>query len=298
MNESMCRVQRGSFVYYTCRRIPVRHAFTTKFGGVSTGACESLNLGFNRGDELENVRENYRLLGEALGVDETRMTLTKQIHDTQVSVVTEDKVGMGLHRSMEWQSDAIVTALADTPIIGFYADCVVTLLYDPATHTAGVCHSGWRGMAAGILPKTVDVMAEQLGTKRESLIVVLGPSIRQECFETDADVPEAMEELLGAQVHPFIMENEKWFVIGFIAVSTVIMTLLGQPATLLVLAGSVNGLILPITLLVILLASRRKDIVGEDYKHPTVLIVLGVCVVLLTGYSGIKALPKILTIFG
>ena len=173
MNESMCRVQRGSFVYYTCRRIPVRHAFTTKFGGVSTGACESLNLGFNRGDELENVRENYRLLGEALGVDETRMTLTKQIHDTQVSVVTEDKVGMGLHRPMEWQSDAIVTALADTPIIGFYADCVVTLLYDPATHTAGVCHSGWRGMAAGILPKTVDVM----------------------------------EELLGAQVHPFIMEK-------------------------------------------------------------------------------------------
>ena len=83
MNESMCRVQRGSFVYYTCRRIPVRHAFTTKFGGVSTGACESLNLGFNRGDELENVRENYRLLGEALGVDETRMTLTKQIHDTR-----------------------------------------------------------------------------------------------------------------------------------------------------------------------------------------------------------------------
>ena len=179
MNESMCRVQRGSFVYYTYRRIPVRHAFTTKFGGVSTGACESLNLGFNRGDELENVRENYRLLGEALGVDETRMTLTKQIHDTQVSVVTEDKVGMGLHRPMEWQSDAIVTALADTPIIGFYADCVVTLLYDPATHTAGVCHSGWRGMAAGILPKTVDVMAEQLGTKRESLIAVLGPSIRQ-----------------------------------------------------------------------------------------------------------------------
>ena len=48
-------------------------------------------------------------------------------------------------------------------------------------------------MAAGNLPKSVDVMAEQLGTKRESLIAVLGPSIRQECFETDADVPEAME---------------------------------------------------------------------------------------------------------
>lgn len=99
-------------------------------------------------------------------------------------------------------------------------------------------------------------------------------------------------------LHPFIMKNEKWFVIGFIAVSTVIMTFLGQPATLLVLAGSVNGLILPLTLLIILLASRRKDIVGESYKHPIVLIVLGFGVVLLTGYSGIMALPRILTIFG
>lgn len=99
-------------------------------------------------------------------------------------------------------------------------------------------------------------------------------------------------------LHPYIMKNEKWFVIGFIAVSTVIMTLLGQPATLLVLAGSVNGLILPITLLTILMASRNKKIVGEDYKHPTILIVLGVAVVILTGYAGITALPKILTIFG
>ena len=196
MNESMCRVQRGSFVYYTCRRIPVRHAFTTKFGGVSTGACESLNLGFNRGDELENVRENYRLLGEALGVDETRMTLTKQIHDTQISVVTEGEVGMGLH-----QPDGVgVGRDRDRPartrrivrlLRGLRGDAV---LRSGDRRPQACAHSGWRGMAAGILPKTVEVMAEQLGTKRESLIAVLGPSIRQECFETDADVPEAMEE--------------------------------------------------------------------------------------------------------
>ena len=119
----------------------------------------------------------------------------------------EGKVGMGLHRPMAWQSDAIVTALPDTPLIGFYADCVVTLLYDPATRTAGVCHSGWRGMAAGILPKAVGVMEAQLGARRDSLIAVLGPSIRQECFETDADVPTAMEQQLGALVRPYIAEK-------------------------------------------------------------------------------------------
>lgn len=207
MHPSMHRNERGSFVYYTCDRLPVRHAFTTKFGGVSRGDCESLNLGFNRGDERENVLENYRILAEQLGMDEGRITMTKQIHDTQISVVTEDEAGMGLHQPMAWESDAIVTALPETPLCGFYADCVVTLFYDLATRTAGVAHAGWRGMAAGILPKTVEVMAEKLGTKRESLIAVLGPSIRQECFETDADVPEAMERLMGERLHPFIAEK-------------------------------------------------------------------------------------------
>jgi Mn2+/Fe2+ NRAMP family transporter len=94
------------------------------------------------------------------------------------------------------------------------------------------------------------------------------------------------------------MENEKWFVIGFIAVSTVVMTLLGQPATLLVLAGAVNGLILPLTLLTVLAASRNKKIVGENYKHPTILLVLGIVAVVLTGIGAVRSLPNILTIFG
>ena len=99
MHPSMHRNERGSFVYYTCDRLPVRHAFTTKFGGVSRGDCESLNLGFNRGDERENVLENYRILAEQLGMDEGRITMTKQIHDTQISVVTEGEAGMAV-RSM------------------------------------------------------------------------------------------------------------------------------------------------------------------------------------------------------
>ena len=99
-------------------------------------------------------------------------------------------------------------------------------------------------------------------------------------------------------LHPFIMENEKWFVIGFIAVSTIVMTLLGQPATLLVLAGAVNGLILPLTLITILAASRNKKIVGETYKHPAILLILGICAVILTGIGAVRSLPSILTIFG
>ena len=87
--------------------------------------------------------------------------------------------------------------------------------------------------------------------------------------------------------HPAIEKNENWVIIAFIAVSTVIMLLLGQPATLLVLAGALNGLILPITLGICLIAAKKKSIMGENYKHPMWLWILGIVVVIISAYLGI-----------
>lgn len=87
--------------------------------------------------------------------------------------------------------------------------------------------------------------------------------------------------------HPAIAKNENRIIIGFIVVSTLIMLFLGNPATLLVLAGAVNGLILPITLGICLIASKKKSIMGEKYHHPTWLLVLGIIVVILSAYLGI-----------
>lgn len=80
----------------------------------------------------------------------------------------------------------------------------------------------------------------------------------------------------------------KW-IIGFIAVSTIIFITIGQPTKLLVIAGSLNGLILPVTLGVILVASNKKDIVGE-YKHPKWLLITGIIVVLVTAFLGIRSM--------
>ena len=95
-----------------------------------------------------------------------------------------------------------------------------------------------------------------------------------------------------------IANNEKWFIVGFIALSTVVMALIGQPATLLVLAGALNGLILPITWGVCLIASQKKSIMGENYKHPIVLLILGIIVVVISAYLGITSLGKLSTLFG
>lgn len=87
--------------------------------------------------------------------------------------------------------------------------------------------------------------------------------------------------------HKSIADHENQVIIGFIAVSTLIMLVLGNPALLLVLAGAFNGLILPITLGICLIASQNKKIMGKDYKHPMVLLILGAVVVVLSAYLGV-----------
>ena len=94
-----------------------------------------------------------------------------------------------------------------------------------------------------------------------------------------------------------IEKHEKWVIIGFIVVSTIIMAIAGNPATLLILAGSLNGLILPVTLGICLVASQSKSIMGENYRHPKVLLILGIIVVLITAYLGVVSLGSLTKLF-
>ena len=92
---------------------------------------------------------------------------------------------------------------------------------------------------------------------------------------------------------PKIAEKENLWTIVFIVISTLVMAFLGKPATLLVLAGALNGLILPVTLGVCLVASQNKKIVGENYKHPKLLLILGIVVVVLAAYVGVRSLSAL-----
>ena len=93
-----------------------------------------------------------------------------------------------------------------------------------------------------------------------------------------------------------VKNYENLFIIGFIVVSTLILIFLGKPVKLLVLAGSLNGLILPITLAITLIASKKTEIVGK-YKHSNILFLLGWVVVLVTAYIGVQSLSKLAELF-
>jgi Mn2+/Fe2+ NRAMP family transporter len=95
--------------------------------------------------------------------------------------------------------------------------------------------------------------------------------------------------------HPFISKYNNVMIIAFIVFSTLVFALVGKPVKVLILVGSLNGLILPLTLGSVLVASRMKKVVG-DYRHPTWMIVFGVIAVILTviaGYFSLQGLSDV-----
>ena len=87
-------------------------------------------------------------------------------------------------------------------------------------------------------------------------------------------------------------KNNSYVIMAFIAISTLVFVIVGRPVAILVLVGSLNGLILPITLGSMLMAARNKNIVGE-YQHPTWLMVAGVVAALIAAYAGATSLQGI-----
>lgn len=93
-----------------------------------------------------------------------------------------------------------------------------------------------------------------------------------------------------------IDKYNSYFIMAFIVFSTMVFVTIGRPVKVLVLAGSLNGLILPVTLGAMLLASRNPKIVGT-YKHPKWMIVFGILAVLVTVYAGSISLQGMLALW-
>ncbi|WP_210133627.1 NRAMP family divalent metal transporter [Staphylococcus sp. GDY8P131P] len=98
-------------------------------------------------------------------------------------------------------------------------------------------------------------------------------------------------------MHKSIYNKTNIIVITFIVVSTLVFLFLGKPVTLLIVAGALNGLILPIILTTILIASKRKSIVG-DYHHPAWMLWFGILAVIVTVVTGVYSLQGLVQLFG
>ena len=167
----------------------VKHCFTTREGGVSQGIYQSLNLSFTRGDKEEDVRENYKILAQALDVDLDKFVFTDQTHTTNIRVVTEEDAGKGLTRPLDYQDvDGLITNVPGLVLSTFFADCTPLYFLDPVHKAVGMSHSGWRGTVGRMGKVTLEAMHQAYGTRPEDVLCAIGPSICQDCYEIGLDV--------------------------------------------------------------------------------------------------------------
>lgn len=161
---------------------------TSRRGGVSKGAYDSLNLGYFSGDDPENVRRNRSILCEALGVDETSLVVPKEVHGNDVRWVCKRELPLA---DVALECDALVTTDEEVVLGVTTADCVPMLLYDAKDfQVVSAIHAGWKGVVKDILPQTIREIKERLGIPPSNLKLKVYPCIGVEDFEVGEEVAQ------------------------------------------------------------------------------------------------------------
>lgn len=178
-------------------KIPfIKHGFSTRMGGVSTGEFRSMNMSFGRGDADENVTENYKRLCEAMGIEYETLVASAQDHHTFVRRVTSEQHGIGIYRPKDMQSvDGLITNDPKTALVTYFADCTPLLFVDTKNKAVGAAHAGWRGTVGRIGARVVERMGEEFSTEPSDLLVTVGPAIGKCCYEVDDPVAEQFAAL-------------------------------------------------------------------------------------------------------
>ncbi len=193
----------------------INHAFSTRLGGVSAGEFISMNLAFNRGDDPDNVTENYRRICKSAGFEFTTLTASAQDHNTYVREVTSADRGVGIYRPRDMDSvDALITNERGVTLVTYYADCTPLFFVDTVKKAIGLAHAGWRGTVGRIGEKTVRKMTELYGTDPADIVSAIGPAISVCCYEVDKPCADNFIGLEGLETEKFVFpkDNGKYMI--------------------------------------------------------------------------------------
>jgi polyphenol oxidase len=169
----------------------ILHFISTRQGGISKNAFESLNISLRVADR-DNGIENRRLLAEALGIAVDMLVFPGQCHSDTIKKVDLQT----LHDDLR-ETDGLITASPGICIGVLVADCVPVLFYDMKQHVAGVAHAGWRGTVSLIATKTIQKMMEEFNSKPSDIIAGLGPSISVDNYEVGEEVIDEVYGVFG-----------------------------------------------------------------------------------------------------
>jgi polyphenol oxidase len=159
----------------------IRHAFFTREGGVSAGVYATLNGGIGSRDEPANVRENRARMASSFGLPSERLLTAYQVHSAEAAIVDRPWAPDDRPRV-----DALVTRRPGLAIAITTADCGPILLADRCGSVVAAVHAGWRGALGGVVEAAIVAM-ERCGARRDSIVAVIGPMIRQASYEVGPD---------------------------------------------------------------------------------------------------------------
>lgn len=192
----------GNIEYYVCDGIPVTHAFSTRFGGVSAlPHTKSMNLAYGRGDDDETVNKNFDIFLGALGLKRENLIYMNQVHSCDVREIPDGYSGCA------GSLDGMVTRSQSAVLCVKIADCSPIILCDKESGVIGACHAGWRGACGGIAGKTVEKMTA-LGAKKENIRAAIGPCIHPCCYEVQEDFYLEVRKMTGDICDTFFTEQE------------------------------------------------------------------------------------------
>lgn len=183
------------------------HGISTRHGGVSLGAYDSLNLGLHVEDEKAAVLENRRRFCRMAGAEPERTATCQQVHGDRIARITAGEAGAGFddYAGAIPDTDALITNEPGVPLMLFFADCTPILLADPVKKAVGLAHGGWKGTVKSIAAKTVAAMVKEFGSNPAHMLAAIGPSIGSCCYQVGESVasqfreafPEFAEEILA-----------------------------------------------------------------------------------------------------
>ena len=170
----------------------IKHCFFSRKNGVSNGIYKSLNCGLGSNDNRENVLKNIELVSKKIGCQKESIITLNQTHSNEV-IYFEKKLDV----KNKLNGDAIISKVKNVGIGILAADCAPIFFYDPKNKIIACAHSGWKGALNGIIKNTIKKFND-LNSKNEDLIAVIGPCIKKQSYEVEADF-----------IEKFISENKK-----------------------------------------------------------------------------------------
>jgi YfiH family protein len=174
----------------------VRALITTRIGGVSRGLYAGLNLGDHVGDDPAAVAQNRARLAAHLPASPLWL---RQVHGIEVADPGRDRPGREADASFTRQPGRVLAVLT--------ADCLPVLLAEESGSAIAIAHAGWRGLAAGVIERTIAA----LGVAPRRLVAYLGPAIGPRAFEVGHDVRDAFLRNDVAAASAFVpAAPDKW----------------------------------------------------------------------------------------